>query len=278
MLPDASASKLDADAYLCYHRIMVRPERRVVLAGGSPVWVSAGAPGSRLQPRGEIRPRRAECRKPLKERGANQRAATTGERCSLVKLSAERCSRGPSRSCRGEGNRPHPRPEGMLDLSGVSGGGTLGQSNAEQERPSPAALSGKDRAYKAGWLKSRGARRESEGLVLPMKACSKTRWREGALLWSRRRGGKREGMPETANNSSVKARQLRCPAIDVRQVDSHSAGSGEGRYKWLDTLAKGPIQPDVGCHARHVKKIIVKPCAGKPQARFERGLMETGWH
>jgi hypothetical protein len=84
-------------------------------------------------------------------------------------------------------------------------------------------------------------------------------------------------MPETANNSSVKARQLRCPAIDVRQVDSHSAGSGEGRYKWLDTLAKGPIQPDVGCHARHVKKIIVKPCAGKPQARFERGLMETGW-
>ena len=55
---------------------MVRPERRVVLAGESPVRVSAGAPGSRLQPGGEIRPSRAECRKPLKERGANQRAAT----------------------------------------------------------------------------------------------------------------------------------------------------------------------------------------------------------
>ena len=38
----------------------------------------------------------------------------------------------------------------MLDLSGVSGGGTSGQSNAEQERPYPAASSGKDRAYKAG--------------------------------------------------------------------------------------------------------------------------------
>src|ERR1035441_3938187 len=62
---------------------MVRPERRVVLAGASPVRVSAGAPGSRLQPSGEIRPRRAECRKPLKQRGANQRAATTSERCSL---------------------------------------------------------------------------------------------------------------------------------------------------------------------------------------------------
>jgi len=70
----------------------------------------------------------------------------------------------------------------MLDLSGVAGGGTLGKSNAEQERPSPAALSGKDRVYKAGWLKSRGAGRESEGFVVPMKACNTTRRREGALL------------------------------------------------------------------------------------------------
>jgi len=58
----------------------------------------------------------------------------------------------------------------------------LGKSNAEQERPYLAAKSGKDRAYKAGRLKARGARRESEGFVVPAKACSKTRWREGALL------------------------------------------------------------------------------------------------
>ena len=50
-----------------------------------------------------------------------------------------------------------------MDLSGVSGGGTLGKRNAEQERPYPAAKSGKDRAYKAGRLKSRGAGRESGG-------------------------------------------------------------------------------------------------------------------
>ena len=256
---------------------MVRPERRVVLAGGSPVRVSAGAPGSRLQPSGEIRPRRAECRKPLKERGANQRAATISERNSLVILSAERCWGGPSRSYHGEGNRQHPGPERVLDLFGVAGGGTLGKSNAEQERPYLAASSGKDRAYKAGRLKSRGARRESEGSVLPMKACSKTRWREGTLLWSRRRGGKREGMPATANNPSVKARQLLCPAIGVRQVGSQHAGIGEGRYSRNDTLVKGRVAQGLGYHARHIKKIIVKPCAGKPQARFERGLMETGW-
>ena len=73
-------------------------------------------------------------------------------------------------------------PERMLDLSGVAGGGTLGKSNAEQERPYLAAKSGKDRAYKAGRLKSRGAGRESERSVVPVKACKTTRWREGALL------------------------------------------------------------------------------------------------
>jgi hypothetical protein len=70
----------------------------------------------------------------------------------------------------------------MLDLPGVSGGGTLGKNNAEQERPYLAAWSGKDRAYKAGRLKACGAGRESEGPVVPGKACKITRRREGVLL------------------------------------------------------------------------------------------------
>ena len=256
---------------------MVRPERRVVLAGASPVRISAGAPGSRLQPSGEIRPSRAECQKPLKERGANQRAATISERRGLDILSAERRLGGPSRSCRGEGNRQHPGPERALDLSGVSGGGTLGKSKAEQERPYLAANSGKDRGYKAGRLKSHGVGRESEGSVLRVKACSKTRWREGTLLWSRLHGGKREGMPETANNLSIKARELRCQAMDVCQVHASTMGSGEGSHRRSDDSLKGPRPSRRQCHARHIKKIIVKACARKPQARFERGLMETGW-
>src|SRR5215471_9463386 len=97
---------------------MARPERRIVLAGASPVRISAGAPGSRLQPGGEIRPGRAECQKPLKQRGANQRGATIIERNSLVKSSAERCLGGPSCSWHGEGNRQHFMPEEMLDLPG----------------------------------------------------------------------------------------------------------------------------------------------------------------
>ena len=166
---------------------MVRPERRDVLADERSVRVSAGAPGSRLPWGGEIRPYEAECRKPLKQRGARKRAATSSERCSHVILSAERCLKGPSRSCHGEGNRQYSaRPEGVLDLSGVWGGGTFPKSIAEQERPSPAAsavkTSGKDRAYKVGRLKVRGAGRESEGFVVPEKACNTTRRREGTLL------------------------------------------------------------------------------------------------
>jgi len=115
-------------------------------------------------------------------RRAKKRAATVSERCSLDKVPAERCLRGPSRSCHGEGNRQQSGPERQLDLSGVWGGGTFLEKNVEQERPYLAAQSGKDRAYKAGRLKSSGAGRESEGLVVPRKACKITRWREGALL------------------------------------------------------------------------------------------------
>jgi hypothetical protein len=257
---------------------MVRPERRRdVLTGGSPVRVSAGAPGSRLPSEGEIRLYEAECQKPLKEREANQRAATISERHSLVKLSAERRLGGPSRSYHGEGNRQQSaRPDGMLYLSGVSVGGTLGKNSAEQERPYLAVGSDEDRGYKAGRLKAHGAGRESEGCVVPMKACSKTRWREGTLLWSRRRRGKREGMPVMANNPFDKARQLDSPAMGVSQVSSKRAGIGEGGDNRHDNPVKGRGAYRVGHHARHIEKTIGKPCAGKPHARFERGSLETG--
>src|SRR5258708_6829680 len=165
-----------------YRGGMVRPERRVVLADERSVRVSAGAPGSRLQPEGEIQPSRAECRKPLKERGARKRAATLSERCSHDILSAERCLKGPSRSCHGEGNRQQSGPERLLDLSGEWGGGTFPERNADQERPYSAAESDKNRGKKAGRRKARRAGRESEGFIVPMKACKTRRRREGALL------------------------------------------------------------------------------------------------
>jgi hypothetical protein len=122
----------------------VRPERRVLLASASLARVSAGAPGSRPQAKAEMPPARAGRQKPLKETGARKRAATSSERCSHVIVSAERCLKGPSRSCHGEGNRQQPGPERLLDLSGVWGGGTFPEQSAEQERPYLAAQSGED--------------------------------------------------------------------------------------------------------------------------------------
>src|SRR5580698_1400559 len=132
---------------------MVRPERRVLLAGARPVRVSAGAPGSRPQAKAEMPTVRAGRQKSVKRR-ARKRAATSSERCSHVIVSAERCLKGPSRSCHGEGNRQQPGPERLLDLSGVWGGGTFPEKNAEQERPYLAVESDKDRAYKAGRRKA----------------------------------------------------------------------------------------------------------------------------
>ena len=160
---------------------MVRPERRVLLASESLVRVSAGAPGSRPQPKAEMSPATAGRQKSNLWR-ARKRAATSSERCSHVIVSAERCSKGPSQSCHGEGNRQQSGPERLLDLSGVAGGGTFPKKSVEQERPYLAAQSGEDRGYKAGRLKSSGAGRESEGSVVPRKACKTTRWREGTLL------------------------------------------------------------------------------------------------
>jgi hypothetical protein len=70
----------------------------------------------------------------------------------------------------------------MLDLSGVSGGGTSGQSNVEQERPYLAAKSGKDRAYKAGGLKFARSREGVREVRITEEGCKTTRWREGTLL------------------------------------------------------------------------------------------------
>jgi hypothetical protein len=102
-----------------YTKSMVRPERRVLLTSESLVRVSAGAPGSRPQPKAEMPPVRAGRPEPLKEKGARERAAISSERYSLDKVSAERCLGGPSRSCHGEGNRQQSGPERLLDLPGV---------------------------------------------------------------------------------------------------------------------------------------------------------------
>jgi hypothetical protein len=63
----------------------------------------------------------------------------------------------------------------------------------------------------------------------------------------------------------------------VCQVGSTGAGIGEGSYNRHDNPVKGRGAHRIGHHARHIAKIVVKPCAEKPHVRFERGGLETGW-
>ena len=126
---------------------------------------------------------------------------------------------------------------------------TLRQGSVEQERSYLAAAVGQGVVYKAGQLKGRRAGRESEGLIVPRKAAI-NRWRERALLWSRLDEGKCEGMPEMANNPEGKSMRTSTQAIGERQVEC--------------------------IRARDTRKIIGKPCAANPHARFERGPQETG--
>src|SRR5690349_5599261 len=138
---------------------MVRPERRVLLASESLVRASAGAPGSRPQAAGEILTARAGRRKPVKEQGARKRAATISERCSHDIFSAERCLKGPSRSCHGEGNRQPSGPERRLDLSGVWGGGTF----PKEERGTGETLPGSRVGQKTAGIKPDGGNRAEPG-------------------------------------------------------------------------------------------------------------------
>lgn len=156
----------------------------------------------------EISSSQAECQKPLQQKGATHRAATISERNSLVILSAERCSRGSSRSYHGEDNRQHSSPERMLDLSGVSGGGTKRRMNVEQERPSPAAMSGKDRTYKIEEIESVRSREGVREVHSTEEGVQENAPEGRGLALTGLQGGKCEGMPETANTPIDKVRQL----------------------------------------------------------------------
>ena len=127
-------------------------------AGGSPVRVSAGAPGSRPRSSGEIL---------AAERGVESLfggSKRVGWDCSLVIETIGE----PSRSFHGEGDVRHVRSG--IGVAGPCGVRRLARAYgliAEQGRPVCLVLSGKDRSYKP-MVKSSGGQRESDGVVVVM--------------------------------------------------------------------------------------------------------------
>jgi hypothetical protein len=65
-------------------------------------------------------------------------------------------------------------------------------------------------------------------------------------------------------------------AVSAGRAASDAAGSMDSRTVSRNgpvSIARYRALPG----ASRIRKIIVKPCAGKPHARFERGLLKTGW-
>jgi hypothetical protein len=140
-------------------------------AGASPVRVGAGAPGSRVQRRGEILGAKRTVESLCKE-GAKVRAVTIrSEACSLVRSSAERRMGEPSSSWQSEGKRQRGKTGGRVGAPRGTGHGTERRLDAKQERPSSVARrQGRALAYKATPKRLRcregvrGARSTCEGV------------------------------------------------------------------------------------------------------------------
>ena len=254
---------------------MVRPERRVRLAGESPVRVSAEAPGSRPQP-GEETPWVRAGRQRPGSAGSNEAGRNKVNTSASTNYQPKGVREGRAAHVTAKATDSSLDSERLLDLSGVGVVARFDRWAWNRRDPTRPPTSGKDCSYKAGWLKSSRVGRESEGPIVPGKACSKTRWREGVLLWSRWYAGKREGMPETANNSSVKAQQPWRPTMGVCQVARRPHVAGASCDRRRDDPLKGQTALGAWRHARRIQKIIVKPYAGKPHVRFERRFVETG--
>ena len=182
-------------------------------AGGSPVPVSAGAPGSRPQARGEISVSRAGRQEPLRREQArgpqhevNPAASSDEQRGSRAAHVTAKAMPAAQRSGRASAMGP----------TGVRGAAREQGSVRKRRGPSAPPLSRQGGPYKPK-VKSGAVQRESEGtVVLRMAATNNAAGGKGPWGGRDGGGGKREGMagqsgpkfprgPEPAD----KARQLR---------------------------------------------------------------------
>ena len=154
--PDWTYDYAGTDTCLVYNGLMLRLGSCVRPAGVSPVWVSAGAPGSRPRLEGEIL--RAE-RGVESLFGGSERV---GCDCSLVAFTVGELSR----SCHGEG---HVRQSWFRigcggSLRGIGGCTRAGSDRGTRETRLSSLVS-EDRSYKP-MVKSNGGQRESDGVVV----------------------------------------------------------------------------------------------------------------
>ena len=257
---------------------MVRSESSAETAGASPVQGGAGTPGSRPQPAGEISLGRAGRRKPLRweqERGPQHE----------VNPAASSDLQGESRAAPVTAKATSAaRDSGVTSAAGLLGveGAARAQGSAGNRRdPSAQPSSRQGRPYKPK-AKSGGAQRESEGVVVLLMAVQdNAAGGKGPCFGCVAGSGRREGMTEIARSNHpggqpaddrapCLSKQLWAPA--KRQSSCHHRAGFAGEVTILGAARRWQNRR----RARGAVKTIVKPCAGKPHARFERRWLETG--
>ena len=178
-------------------------------AGASPVPVSAGAPGSRPQTRGEILVVRAGRREPLRREQERGPQHEVNPAASSDLQSGSRAAHLTAKAT----SRAHA-PERAWDPGGVRGAARV-QGWARNTRDPSAPPSSRQGASYKPMAKTNAAQRESEGLVVPsMIAKNNAIGGKGPCFGHARSEGKREGMAgETGPNNPTT--HLRC--VQVRQ-------------------------------------------------------------
>jgi hypothetical protein len=209
---------------------LVRLESWIRPAGGSPVPVGAGAPGSRPQSRGEIPAAKQGVESLF---GGNKRA---GCDCSLDKFTMGE----PSRSCHGEG---HVRQSMLRTRHGGSPRGTGSWTRARSDHGTretrlPGLVS-EDRSCQP-MVKSSGGQRESEGVVVVRSGVQKNAPGAKDPRFDRvGRGCKRKGMAgETGPNHPAGHKPGERGSSHMALVEAPRVAEARGTRSWLWAVAK----------------------------------------
>jgi hypothetical protein len=252
-------------------------------AGASPASVSAGAPSSRPQALEEISVAQAGCQKPPRRKPARGRQHEVKPAASIDLQSESRAAhfRVKATSSASESGEVHAE-----DLGGVQGAARVQGDERNTRGPSAQPQSRQSGSYKPK-AKSSRVQRESEGVVVLMNTVSNNAV-GGKGPYSGPVDGVAtcEGMTgKTGSNLPAGLRpndKARHPQHQLGSQPSNARVARPGRRSSLrpDTLA---MPPGVGrtCSVRVMLRsewTTGKPCAGNPQARFERGSYpHPGW-
>src|SRR6185437_3017908 len=260
-------------------------------AGASPVRVSAGAPGSRPQARGEIPVAQAGRRKPLRreqERGPQHEvkpAASTDEQWGCAADRGSTASRAEHLTAKAMANAM----PGALRSGGARASGPPGVEGAARVQgevrntggPSASPSSRQGGSYKPK-AKASAAQRESEGAVVPsMGVTNNAPGGRGPCGGRVGGGGKREGMAGRSGPNHPRGRK---PVDKVRQLQRRlwvAAKRHPGRrfHALHDRIARGDVLAEAWKRVRRNKGaagVDAQTIADVEQYGVDRFLEEIG--